>query len=412
MVLWYLLQDKAGQSLRTGPDGMRYAVTVATMNLAGLKRLEAMPPQRFVLLARAVREMDCDALAVQETLAVVSADGRMVYNLLRDDLLPHLPGTWDWFFFPTVDSWQHPVAAKWATAVCAELFAADHATTALAVRLAQAGIPAREWQAAGRGGDAPRWWQSAAFRLQEGLAVAVRSPWAFRSLLGGAYGDALCPRGAAAAGEWYAGNRHGHAVTIPWYLDDDASFYHGDRDTNPRSLVVARLGCVTPGAEDGPDLVFGCTHLATLKEERCPGAGRLPSARARALRERQANCIAAYLGSLREAMSPRGRTAPVVLAGDLNCAPGAPELKGLLATGLVPVPYAPAADGPAYTHRRHQLAVDQILTSVPSPTGTAAIYDLGRIEAEAFGATTGREARWLSDHHPVWAGIGLTGSWG
>jgi endonuclease/exonuclease/phosphatase family metal-dependent hydrolase len=377
------------------------------MNIAGGARAVKAHPRKFACLARAIREMACDVVAVQEVLAVVAADGRMVYNTLRDEILPHLPDAWDWFFYAHLDSWQHSAIAKWARAGYHPIFGEGSDKTALRACMARSGIPAGEWESrleetAGTGG----WWMSPAFRVQEGSAIAVRQPWGFKDLLDSDCGNWVStPRTCSAPAGFYAGSRYGHGVILPWYLGDDACFYLGDRDTTPRSLLMARLGCATD-EDDGPELLLGCTHLAALGEENVSGDGRLPTPRAVALRERQVACLNAYMLSCQDAMSPRAGRLTAVLAGDFNCTPQSPELRRLRESGFSPLPLTSQTGGPVYTHRRHRLPIDLILTPAPvrASSGAAIVYDLGQLEAEGIHEACSSEA-WISDHHPVWARV-------
>lgn len=377
---------------------------VGTLNVAGLMRSGRLHPDRWRILARAVRETGCEMLAVQEAVAVVAADGRMVYNLLRDDLLPHLGEAWDWFFFPTVDSWLHPAPGKWGGPRGRSLFALHPENAVLRACMSRSGIPAAEWAPEALDPVSGAWWRSPAFRVQEGPAIAVRPPWGFRSLLGAEYGNRAQPRDPR-AGALYAGNRHGHAVILPWYLGDDACLYRGDRDTNPRSLLLARFARLD-AAGDSPEVLFGGTHLATLKEENRPDGLRVPTPRAGALRERQIACLCAYLGSLRDALPNQSPALSWVLAGDLNCTPDSPEMERFRAAGLHPLPLGWAGPGAPWTHRGRQAALDHILAATPGPQPGACVYDLGRIEGEGADRTPGG-APWASDHHLVWAEITL-----
>jgi endonuclease/exonuclease/phosphatase family metal-dependent hydrolase len=389
-------------------------VTVATMNIAGGARAATAHPHKFALLAQAIRDMDCDVVAAQEVLAVIAADGRMVYNTLRDEILPKLAGSWDWFFYPHLDSWQHPALGKWAGDAFHSIFAAGSEKTALRACMGKSGIPVSDGdcQATVMGGPAG-WWQAVSFHVQEGSAVAVRAPWGFKSLLGGRHGEQVCVPPSRDLAPSYQGSRHGHGVTLPWYLGDEACFYQGNRDTTPRSLIMARLG--KRGVDIYPDLLFCCTHLATLKEEDPEGGVRTPTENAVALRERQAACVSAYIPSCRDAMLPRGGRVTTLLAGDFNCTPHSAELLPIRKAGLIPLPFDErSGGGAAYTHRKHELPIDLILTRerpstqarFPNKGTLARVYGLDQLETpvpQKGGAT----ALWASDHHPVYASIGL-----
>jgi endonuclease/exonuclease/phosphatase family metal-dependent hydrolase len=199
---------------------------------------------------------------------------------------------------------------------------------------------------------------------------------------------------------------HGSAQILPWY-DTKPTFYRGNRDTEPRSLLMTR---VRIGRHF---ILFCCTQLATLSEEDKEtekGVVREATPAGRESRRRQTEWIANYLEDYQKARKeyhkeqrekvPRGVSElqdagpdPVILVGDFNAAPGTSELEPLRRLGLEPV----RCDG--HTHRKHKIVMDIVFAPV-GMGGDAVVIDLSGLESVPN--------RRISDHHPVIADIRIS----
>ena len=139
----------------------------------------------------------------------------------------------------------------------------------------------------------------------------------------------------------------------------------------------------------GQNVLYCCTHLSALSEENHKdGAAsyRKPTDHATALRRRQVEWIAQFIQSYQNAAEKE----PVILSGDFNAAPDAPELAALQSLDLQLVPFS--AGSGDYTHRGHRLLIDLIFADRRF-SGTSEIIDLSKYEVAG--------APPISDHLPV-----------
>jgi endonuclease/exonuclease/phosphatase family metal-dependent hydrolase len=315
---------------------MPKTIRVATANIAGAARAERADPCKFELLASVLSGVD--AIGLQEVVRVIDpATGRIIQDDLAVLTATHALSGYHSFFFPHLDSTQHPHPKKWSSDVFKQYWAAG-------------------------------------YRIHQGTAILVAPQHAFWHLLeDDRPGD-------------------GSAQILPWY-DKNPTFYRGDRDTEPRSLLVTR---VRIGRHF---ILFCCTQLATLSKEDTE-EGRKPTRGGRKRRKRQIEWIVDYLQDYqnarkeyqeqRENAPEKVREDPVILVGDFNTAFDAEELDPLKQFGLAPVRCG------GHSHRKHRILMDLVF----APKGTRARAKI--IDLSGFEALPNRR---ISDHHPVIADI-------
>lgn len=304
-------------------------VTVATANLAGVAREEKAHPEKFKRLGPVLDGVDL--VGLQEVVQVYDAAG----DIIRDDLaaLQQQGGLsgYQSFFFPHLDSTQQSHYKKWRIVF-------------------------------------PEYYEQG-YRIQQGSAVLVRKEHPLRDLL-------LDDRPGSVTGQ-----------VVPW----TSAFYGGNRDTEPRSLLLARVRL-----ENRRFVLFACTHLTALTEENKHGK-RAPTEWAKHIRKRQMAWIVEYIQTYR---AERRKTCqerhepyqeePLLLVGDFNALPEELEQSRLSELNLEEIE---PTEGPSFTHRKHQIRIDLIYAS-QSITGNAArVIDLSALETVAD--------RRISDHHPV-----------
>jgi endonuclease/exonuclease/phosphatase family metal-dependent hydrolase len=313
--------------------------------MAGGARREEADPRKYALLGNLLTDEDTppvDILALQEVVRVEDPSGG---RIVRDDLalLKAQSGLrlYDSFFFPYLDSAMHPHPAKWESRIFKE-------------------------------------WSQKGYRIYEGTAILLKDGHSFWHLL---HDD----RPGSPSGQ-----------VIPWYTKRP-TFYRGNRDTSPRTLLMARVKI------GNRFIVFCCIHLSCLKKEDQPGGGRVHCQPAVDIRERQIKWIVDYLEDYQEARKEFSkeeyREDDFVLAGDFNAEPGAPELSALAASGLkLEMAQVSPTAYPNYSHRTHKIPIDLIFAQ--QKTGkTARILDLRKLESAGQGA--------ISDHYPVVAELEL-----
>lgn len=312
-------------------------ITVASANLAGAARAEKAHPDKLKLLGTELAKAEPDLLGLQEVMRVYDPAGRLV----RDDIatLQHAGGlsAYRTYYFPHLDSTQQSHYRKWLDV-----------------------LP--EYYAQG-------------YQIQQGSAVLLHRQHPVYDML-------LDDRPGFITGQ-----------LIPW----TSAFYAGNRDTEPRSLLLTRVHL-----KDQRFVLFACTHLTALKEEDIEG-GRAPTERAKLIRRRQIAWIVEYIQSYqaerKKTCAERGQPyeeEPLILLGDFNAQPEELKDSQLSECGLREVK---PAEGPSYTHRKHAIRIDLIYASRSITSANARVINLGALE-------TVKDRR-ISDHHPVIAELML-----
>jgi endonuclease/exonuclease/phosphatase family metal-dependent hydrolase len=310
-------------------------IKVATANIAGAAREETADPCKCMILGSILS--DADIIGLQEVVKVVRPDG----SICRDDVKELQNGGlsgYESFFFPHLDSRQHSHPLKWE---------GDEKTR-----------------------SAFRSYYAQGCHIQQGAAVLVKQPHRIYDLWRDRPGSAL-------------------GQIIPWYLDAP-TFYQGNRDTEPRSLLLARIRL------KNKFVLFCCTQLTTLKEENQKVSGktqRIPTPSAIGIRTNQINWIVQYIKNYRAA---RQEEEPIILVGDFNAKPTAQELQHLVSNldleGIFP-------EGDPATHRGYEIPIDLIYATKATLFGSARIVNL-----EDWETSSGKR---ISDHYPVIAEIGF-----
>jgi endonuclease/exonuclease/phosphatase family metal-dependent hydrolase len=310
-------------------------ITVGTANIAGAARQEVADPGKHSLLADILG--GTDILGLQEVVQVEDpASGRLVHDDIAALKRGGLSG-YKHFFFAHLDSTLHPHRRKW-------------------------------------GSDIFKDWSERNYRVQQGTAILIKGRYDFYHLL--------------------ESDRSGFAsaVTLPWYIEKP-TFYRGNRDTEPRSLLVARVKV------DARIVLFCCTQLSTLTEEAEDRRRSTPNARA--LRSHQVGWIVDYIKSYQEArrgicneLKQEWVDEPVILVGDFNADKESPELSRLCELGLKAV----KATRPNHTHRKHRIEMDLIFAP-GKMRGSAQVIKLDDLESS--------NKRGISDHYPVIATLNI-----
>lgn len=210
--------------------------------------------------------------------------------------------------------------------------------------------------------------------------------------------------GARAAGE---GN--GFVTNLPFAAWDWETFSHtqdhwthtqishaqlyssGNRDTQPRNLMVASLAHPQYGA-----LYLLNTHWGTLSGEKRHEEQHPRTQAGEALRMAQATETLRVVQELRAAEQHVGKAPrPIILCGDFNATPDAPSLQALqTAFELLTVENPPQE---AYSHLGHQILIDHVLVSDPQ----------GILPPARTFVQTDVVFNDLSDHLPVIAIFGM-----
>ena len=304
--------------------------------MAGGAREEYSDPCKYKILGDLLS--GSDIIGLQEVVQVYEPDSCCG---IRDDIaeLKRDSGLSDYqhYFFPYLDSTQQSHPVKWTSRIFSSYYEQE-------------------------------------YRILEGTAILVKQQHSVYDL--------------------WCDDRLGYAVgqVLPWYLDAP-TIYLGNRDTQPRTLLLARVRLASKF------VLFCCTHLATLKEEGAKqyGGGKGPATqKAVDLRAMQIKWIVQYIESYQRAREADGKTRePVIIVGDFNAEPKTPELDGLRQINLELVPFATPNVG--YTHRKHKILIDLIYAAKCAIKGTACIVDLRELEALSD--------RRVSDHNPVIADL-------
>lgn len=308
-------------------------IKVATANVAGGAREEKADPRKYEILGNILS--GTDIIGIQEVVQVYTADGRRV---IRNDIESlkndsKLSDYWD-CFFPYVDSSQQSHPDKWSSGIFSSYY-------------------------------------EKGYKILEGTAILVNQQ------------HFVC--------DFWCDDRQGHGLgqILPWYIDTP-TIYLGNRDTQPRSMLLTRIKLGNKA------ILFCCVHLATLKGERAKKGEKLDpeiAQKAKEIRAKQINWTVQYIESYQEAFQKQnGIREPVILVGDFNAEPGASELEGLKQLNLQLIPSV------GYTHRRHEILIDLIfVTGDIIVDKKAKIIDLEKHEVSKDCS--------ISDHNPVIAHI-------
>jgi len=311
---------------------------VATANLAGGAREEEVDPRKYKILGDMLSGVDI--IGLQEVVKVYRPDE---HSAIRDDIR-HLQddsrlSDYQHYFFPYLDSTQHSHPSKWSSRIFHSYY-------------------------------------EKGYYILEGIAVLVQRQ------------HCIC--------DFWRNDKSGYAIgqIIPWY-SDKATFYLGNRDTQPRSLILTRIKLFDRY------ILFCCVHLTTLKEENIKQHGedkRVATQKAINIRAKQIDWISQYIRSYQEARCKMdGIVEPIIILGDFNAEPTASELDGLKDLDLKLVPFiTPSID---YTHRKYRILVDMIYAAKHTINGNTHIINLENLE-EYSGMR-------LSDHYPVIADLEL-----
>jgi endonuclease/exonuclease/phosphatase family metal-dependent hydrolase len=186
----------------------------------------------------------------------------------------------------------------------------------------------------------------------------------------------------------------------------ETGLYTGDRDTEPRLLVVSHF--ILDGVEKRQDIFVINLHLSTLKKER-EGIPEM-DARGSQIRLNQIGLIlngviARHQEFSRQAVAARSRFPAVwIVAGDFNCTPDSAEIRTLKQNGFVDLNprKGRGSKGKGFPDNRPEITVDYILAGQDAPAlAVAQMQNVIPNNPEPFYEQTG------SDHYPVFAEIGI-----
>ncbi len=304
-------------------------ITVATANIAGGARQEAADPRKFETLSELLCNGDVDVAGVQEVVKIFDKSG----DVIRDDLEALTKSTvCKGFFFCNIDSviYSHP--GKWESPLFKPYF-------------------------------------EDGCRILQGAAILLRKDHLFVDFL----------RNRT------PGGRPVITQILPWYFNEDGPvFYQGNRDTEPRSLLLARVEI------KGKYALFGATQLSTLSGERSDPPDEPARKRAVRLRKEQLEWICRYMKSYNRAIESFPGVSPdaTFLVGDFNGDEKEID-RNLDGCDLKRIP---ASGDVAMTHRKHEIVIDHICGDVD---GKAKIINLADFELN-------KKMR-ISDHNPVMA---------
>ena len=313
-------------------------IRVATANIAGGAREENTNLSKYEFIGDLLSGVDI--IGVQEVIRVSEVGNA---RIIRDDIkeLCNSSGLLNYhhYFFPYLDSTQQSHPKKWSSKIF-DLY------------------------------------YDKGYQILEGTGILVKQQ------------HCVC--------DFWHNDRAGYALgqVIPWY-SNTPTFYLGDRDTQPRTLLLVRV-------KIGEKFVlFCCVHLATLKEEnikRDEEGSRLATQKAIDIRAKQINWIVEYIKSYQDSYQQEsGVREPIILVGDFNSEPMSSELNGLNRLNLELVPFDIKDIG--YTHRKYKIIIDLIYATRKNIDGKAHIINLQELELS--------ENERISDHNPVIAELEL-----
>jgi endonuclease/exonuclease/phosphatase family metal-dependent hydrolase len=197
------------------------------------------------------------------------------------------------------------------------------------------------------------------------LAYAHRNAWEKSSYAGAAYaaeGNSILTNLPLTDWPWPmpAANfpAHGQKSPIITPLGFPRLYSTGNRDTEPRNLIIAPLLY-----QDKP-LYFMACHLSTLKGEDRQDPNHPISRKAGEYRLSEIRHILHLLEELRSAESFYGKAhAPVILAGDFNVDTEREEMQHLQSQFMN---LKIKSESPVATHAKHGIEIDHILINDPN----------------------------------------------
>jgi endonuclease/exonuclease/phosphatase family metal-dependent hydrolase len=182
----------------------------------------------------------------------------------------------------------------------------------------------------------------------------------------------------------------GELAPISTQISRAALYSTGNRDTEPRNLIIAPLSLGQKAS-----IYFMATHLTTLNGEDRHDSRNPKSQEASDIRLAQACEILRIVSELREAERKENlQPVPIILAGDFNARPCSPELAILERAFVRPNPcWCKGSDyqGVVWTHVKHKIHVDHIFYDDPNKL-------LARIDCCVLGL---RQVEEVTDHLPV-----------
>jgi endonuclease/exonuclease/phosphatase family metal-dependent hydrolase len=313
-------------------------IKIVTANIAGGACEDYSDPIKYKILGEQFSGVDI--IGIQEVIQVYKVDN---HRVIRDDIkdLKKKSGLSDYqsYFFPYLDSTQQSYPYKWNSNIF-------------------------------------RPYYEKGYRILEGIAILVKNQHHIYDL--------------------WRNDKPGYAVgqIIPWY-SDKPTIYLGDRDTQPRNIILARI------LLKDKFVLFCCVHLTTLKEESFKQSEkdkRLTTSKAIDIRTKQINWIVQYIKSYQnECLNRDGVSEPIILVGDFNTQPESDELNGLKQLDLELIPFD--TSNIRYTHRKYSILMDLIYATKGIISGISHIIDLKELETYIN--------KEISDHNPVIANLEL-----
>jgi endonuclease/exonuclease/phosphatase family metal-dependent hydrolase len=319
-------------------------IRVATANIGGGARREKADPCKYTMLGEILSGVDI--IGLQEIVRVEDPIGKLIRDDIRELQSSGL-SDYQHFFFPHLDSRPQSHPRKWEGSRSA--FSSYYE----------------------RG-----------YHILQGSAILLRQQHCIYDF-------------------WR--DRPGYAVgqIIPWYYERP-TFYTGNRDTEPRSLLLARIRLRSE------IVLFCCTQLTTLRGE-TRGSKSPPDKvtdEARKIRKKQIDWIVDYVKNYQDAH----REEPIILVGDFNAELGEESLDGLHSLGLDflgPLGDQKNAQGERIpTHRKHGILIDLIYATrdkIDVADRGVYIVELEEWEFPGEQVTSDEEKRRISDHNPVFA---------
>jgi endonuclease/exonuclease/phosphatase family metal-dependent hydrolase len=195
-------------------------------------------------------------------------------------------------------------------------------------------------------------WHKGYWKIQQGNAMLSRYPFGDLSTNNGGFTSQSCPM----------------AIQI-----NDPTHYVGNRDTEPRNCLVAKLKL-----DDERECYFLTTHLTRLTKEMESPARKAEASRIRCKQVERLLKITRKL---------QGQ--PIVLVGDFNAEPSSPEISLLKGT------FTDASVGIEYTHLEDRTKIDYIFVS-------EGMEVVSRMVPESDGLEQ------ASDHLPIMARLKFT----
>ncbi len=187
---------------------------------------------------------------------------------------------------------------------------------------------------------------------------------AYRGMTGAAEGNAIVTNLPVADWSWgsypaYDDCHSSRAWARHTTISRATLYSSGNRDTQPRNLMVASLNY------RGAPLYFLNTHLGVLLGEDRTDMRYERSRAASQMRQTQVSEILHVIDELQWADAAHEKPArPILLAGDFNAQPGAPEMEMLQRRFRLLRPENKRVE--LWTHQQHRILIDHILLHDPA----------------------------------------------